>query len=78
MKPSYTELKSADGITSKIDTNPELKDYYYKMWSAYKQWYKDYDASPKMKIDLERYDLEDPKNVDAVLAMIDERLKSLR
>ncbi len=48
------------------------------MWSAYKQWYKDYDASPKMKIDLERYDLEDPKNVDAVLAMIDERLKSLR
>ena len=61
-----------------IDTNPELKDYYYKMWSAYKQWYKDYDASPKMKIDLERYDLEDPKNVDAVLAMIDERLKSLR
>ena len=61
-----------------IDTNPELKDYYYKMWSAYKQWYKDYDAGPKMKIDLERYDLEDPKNVDAVLAMIDERLKSLR
>lgn len=61
-----------------IDTNPELKDYYYKMWNAYKQWYKDYDASPKMKIDLERYDLEDSKNVEAVLAMIDERLKSLR
>ena len=48
------------------------------MWSAYKQWYKDYVDSPKMKIDLERYDLEDPMNVDAVLAMIDERLKSLR
>ena len=31
-----------------------------------------------MIIDLERYYLEDPKNVDAVLAMIDERLKSLR
>ncbi len=61
-----------------IDTNPELKDYYYKMWSAYKQWYKDYDASPKMKIDLERYDLENPKNVETVLGMIDERLKTLR
>ena len=61
-----------------IDKNPELKDYYYKMWCAYKDWYRDYDASPKMKIDLEKYDLENPRNVDAVLAMIDERLKDIR
>ena len=61
-----------------IDDNPELKDYYYKMWSAYKQWHKDYDASPKMKIDLETYDLENPKNVETVLGMIDDRLASIR
>ena len=48
------------------------------MWSAYKQWYQDYDASPKMKIDLETYDLEKPENVQTVLAMIDERLKTIR
>lgn len=58
-----------------IDANPELKDYYYKMWSAYKQWYQDYDASPKMKIDLDKYNLEDEQNVATVLAMIDDRLK---
>lgn len=61
-----------------VDQNPELKDYYYKMWSAYKDWYRDYDASPKMKIDLEKYDLENPQNVKTVLGMIDGRLKDIR
>lgn len=61
-----------------IDANPELKDYYYKMWSAYKQWYQDYDASPKIKIDLDKYNLEDEQNVATVLAMIDDRLKEIR
>ncbi len=61
-----------------IDHNPELKDYYYKMWSAYKDWYWEYDASPKMKIDLDRYNLDDPKNVEIVLGMIDERLAAIR
>lgn len=61
-----------------IDDNPELKDYYYKMWSAYQDWYQEYDASPKMKIDLDKYDLEDPQNVATVLGMIDERLAQIR
>ncbi|MFR0609861.1 deoxynucleoside kinase [Limosilactobacillus mucosae] len=61
-----------------IDNNPELKDYYYKMWNAYQDWYQEYDASPKMKIDLDKYDLEDPQNVAAVLGMIDERLAQIR
>lgn len=61
-----------------IDNNPELKDYYYKMWSAYQDWYQEYDASPKMKIDLDKYDLEDPQNVATVLGMIDEQLAQIR
>ena len=61
-----------------VDKNPELKDYYYKMWNAYKDWYRDIDASPKMKIDLEKYYLEDPQNVKTVLSMIDDRLKDIR
>ncbi|HIX36194.1 MAG TPA: deoxynucleoside kinase [Candidatus Limosilactobacillus merdigallinarum] len=61
-----------------IDNRPDLKDYYYKMWNAYKDWYRDYDAGPKMKIDLQKYDLEEPKHVQEVLAMIDERLKTIR
>lgn len=61
-----------------IDNRPDLKDYYYKMWNAYKDWYRDYDAGPKMKIDLQKYDLEEPEHVQQVLAMIDERLKTIR
>lgn len=61
-----------------FDSNPGLKDYYYKMWSAYKKWYQDYDKSPKMKIDLQKYDLENKENQKIVLEMIDEKLKTIR
>ncbi|GEK28384.1 deoxynucleoside kinase [Furfurilactobacillus siliginis] len=61
-----------------FDNDPNLRDYYYKMWSAYKEWFAAYDASPKMKIDLQKYNLEDPKNVTEVLNEIDERLAAIR
>ena len=61
-----------------FDNNPELEDYYLKMWTAYKEWYRDYDASPKLKIDLQKYDLENPKNVETVLGQIDTALAKIR
>ncbi len=60
-----------------IDTHPDLESYYYKMWSAYKKWFDEYDVSPKIKIDLQKYNLEDPKNVDAVLGMIDDAVAEI-
>ncbi|WP_137598121.1 deoxynucleoside kinase [Paucilactobacillus kaifaensis] len=61
-----------------FDNNPELESYYYKMWSAYKDWFEEYDASPKMKIDLQTYDLDKPGNIDQVLAQIDAYLNDIR
>lgn len=61
-----------------FDHNPELESYYYKMWTAYRKWYNEYDASPKMKIDLQQYDLEKPANQQAVLAQIDSELGKIR
>ncbi|WP_429970790.1 deoxynucleoside kinase [Fructilactobacillus sp. Tb1] len=61
-----------------FDNNPELEAYYRKMWTAYQQWFKDYDLSPKMKIDLQKYDLIDPNNTQIVLDKIDEKLKTIR
>lgn len=61
-----------------FDDNPELESYYRKMWTAYKQWFDEYDVSPKMKIDLQKYDLEDPKNIDLVLGQIDAELQKIR
>lgn len=61
-----------------FDNNPELEYYYLKMWTAYKAWFDDYDVSPKIKIDLQKYDLEDPQNVELVLGQIDSALTTLR
>ncbi|WP_125572563.1 deoxynucleoside kinase [Lacticaseibacillus songhuajiangensis] len=61
-----------------FENNPELESYYYKMWTAYKQWFDEYDVSPKMKIDLQKYDLEKAGNIDIVLSQIDDRLAEIR
>ncbi|WP_461240918.1 deoxynucleoside kinase [Paucilactobacillus sp. N302-9] len=61
-----------------FDNNPELEAYYHKMWTAYQDWFNEYDASPKMKIDLQKYDLEQTSNVDEVLHQIDVKLATIR
>ncbi|MCK8624272.1 deoxynucleoside kinase [Apilactobacillus xinyiensis] len=61
-----------------FDNDPKLKEYYYHMWKAYKNWYEDYDKSPKMKIDLQKYDLVDTNNEKLILDKIDQELKKIR
>ncbi|MBM7544455.1 deoxynucleoside kinase [Periweissella beninensis] len=61
-----------------FDNNQELRAYYFKMWSAYKAWFDNYDVSPKLKIDLQKYDLEQVENQQAVLAIIDQELAKYR
>lgn len=60
-----------------FDNDPALRDYYYKMWSAYGKWFDEYDVSPKIKIDLQQYDLEDVENQNHVLQLIDDQLSIL-
>lgn len=61
-----------------FDENDELRQYYFRIWSAYRDWFEAYDASPKIKIDLQTYDLEEPANQQIILAQIDEALKAIR
>lgn len=61
-----------------FDNNDDLRAYYFKMWTAYKQWFEEYDVSPKLKIDLQKYDLELPENRAIVLKMIDDELARVR
>ncbi|KRM55672.1 hypothetical protein C5L31_001588 [Secundilactobacillus malefermentans] len=60
-----------------FDNNPELESYYEKIWTAYQEWFKNYDISPKIKIDLQKYDLEVPGNEKIVLDQIDEALAKI-
>ena len=60
-----------------FDKDPGLRDYYYKMWTAYGKWFDEYDVSPKIKINLQEHDLEDIDNQNYVLNLIDDQLKLL-
>ena len=61
-----------------FDENDELRQYYFRSWSAYRDWFEAYDASPKIKIDLQTYDLEETANQQIILDQIDEALKAIR
>ncbi|ANK59893.1 deoxynucleoside kinase [Loigolactobacillus backii] len=61
-----------------VDNDQNLYDYYYKMWAAYKDWFDEYQEGPKMKINLQKYDLSEPKHVAEVLAKIDDELATVR
>lgn len=61
-----------------FEDNEELKSYYRKMWEAYRGWFDSYDQSPKLRVDLQKYDLEDPENQKIVLGQIEAALQELR
>jgi deoxyadenosine/deoxycytidine kinase len=61
-----------------IDTHPELIEYYRRMWNAYSQWFEEYNYSPKIKLDLDKYDLDDEKNHETVLSLIDAEVAKIR
>lgn len=61
-----------------FENDDKLKDYYFRLWSAYHEWYENYNYSPKIKIDLVKYDLENIDNQNTVLEMIDNKLKEIR
>ena len=60
-----------------FENNDALRQYYFRMWSAYRDWFDAYDASPKIKIDLQTFDLEQNKNQEVILQQIDQALKTI-
>lgn len=61
-----------------VDDNPELLDYYKLLWTEYKQWYEDYNYSPKMKIKVETYNPNDKESIDKVIEQIKAKLQEVR
>ena len=61
-----------------ISTDPELKDYYARLLQYYEPWFDAYDASPKMKIDGDKYDFViDEEARKEVIALVDKKLNEL-
>ena len=61
-----------------IDNDPDLYQYYKDLNTRYKQWYQDYDKSPKIQIDGDQYDfVENDADKHKVIDMIDAKVEQL-
>ncbi|EEW54014.1 deoxynucleoside kinase [Limosilactobacillus antri] len=61
-----------------IANDPSLYSYYQNLNNRYRDWYVQYDESPKMLIDGDKYDfVEDPAAAQTVLKMVDRKLVEL-
>ena len=55
-----------------------LVKYYHTLLDYYEPWYQNYNYSPKMRIDGDKYDfVENPKDREIVLGMIEEKLREM-
>ena len=62
------------------ELDPELYDYYKKLWEGYDEWvYKHYNASPIVVIDIDKYDyVNNEKDRQEVLEIIKNKFKEIR
>ena len=61
-----------------IANDSSLYSYYQNLNNRYRDWYAQYDESPKMLIDGDKYDfVEDPMAAQEVLKMVDRKLAEL-
>jgi len=62
-----------------VSAHPELLDYYKRLVQAYNTWYEEYDQSPKIKIDGDKYDfVENEADRQKVLRQIHDKLTDVR
>lgn len=62
-----------------IEKQSELKAYYQQVHEEYPIWYRNYDVSPKMRIDGDLFDfVNNAEDLDKVLAQVDKELVKLQ
>ena len=62
-----------------ITYDSSLYDYYKELNSRYEKWYEDYNESPKMQIDGDKFDfIENPEAAKEVVAQVLVELKKIR
>ena len=71
-------IKKRGRSYEQLANDPSLYNYYKNLNERYRDWYQQYNASPKMLIDGDKYDfVEDPVAARQVLKMIDQKLIEL-
>lgn len=71
-------IKKRGRSYEQLANDPSLYSYYKNLNERYVNWYEQYDESPKMLIDGDKYDfVEDEQAAQQVLKMIDAKLAEL-
>ena len=71
-------IKKRGRSYEQLANDPSLYNYYKNLNERYRDWYQQYNASPKMLIDGDKYDfVEDPVAARQVLKMIEQKLIEL-
>lgn len=79
LKTQLKHIKERGRKYEQISNDPSLLGYYKDLRVEYKKWYQDYDYSPKMCIDGDKYDfVHNSEDAKHVLADIDKKLKQVR
>lgn len=61
-----------------IDNDPDLYQYYKDLNARYQTWYQEYDKSPKIQIDGDKYDfVENDADKHKVIDLIDAKVDKL-
>lgn len=72
-------IKKRNRAYEQVSNNPSLLNYYKDLQKYYKRWYKNYNASPKMMIDGDKYDfINNQKDLKTIFKMIDKKLAQVR
>ncbi|WP_034549901.1 deoxynucleoside kinase [Carnobacterium funditum] len=61
-----------------IEGNQGLLDYYTHLHSQYDSWFDSYSKSDTLIIDIDKHDLEDPADAQAIMEMVTKRLDEVR
>ncbi|MDF7626519.1 deoxynucleoside kinase [Leuconostocaceae bacterium ESL0723] len=73
-----SRIKKRGRSYEQFEENEGLRQYYHKMWLAYQGWFDQYQVSPKIKLDLQRYDLSEPENQKIVIGQVEDALAKIQ
>lgn len=73
-----SHIKKRGRDYEQCDNDPDLLEYYHLLYSEYNKWYEAYDKSPKIKINIDKYDiLESEEDEEEVFNIIKNELNKI-
>lgn len=73
-----SRIEKRGRLFEQIEGNQGLLDYYTHLHSQYDTWFDSYDKSETMIIDIDKHDLENPADAQAIMDLVTKRLDEVR